>query len=128
MSEWQIATRYWQVSWLSSKSLPSRLLSGFDRLFIMRITVAGTAQDSHLIPFSCTDETPVHHQFGCKDTHYFINMQLFLKKKFLGALEVLRGVKFVGEIVGSVDHAEGMALGDESLEGALVEDVDEAFF
>ena len=43
----------------------------------MGMTVAGTAQDSHLIPFSCTDETPMHHHFGCKDTHYFIYIQLF---------------------------------------------------
>ena len=46
----------------------------------MGITVAGTAQDSHLIPFSCTGETPVHHHFGCKVTHYFIYMQFFLEK------------------------------------------------
>ena len=47
------------------------------RLSIMRMTVAGTAQDLHLIPFSCKDETPMHHQFGCKGTQYFKNMQLF---------------------------------------------------
>ena len=51
------------------------------------MTVAGTAQDSHLIPFSCTGETPIHHHFGCKDTHYFINMQYFLRKiKQLGTV------------------------------------------
>ena len=49
-------------------------------LTIMRMTVAGTAQDSHLIPFSCADETPVHHHFGCKGTQYFIYMQFFLEK------------------------------------------------
>ncbi len=46
----------------------------------MGMTVAGTAQDSHLIPFSCTDETPMHHHFGCKGTHYFIYMQFFPEK------------------------------------------------
>ena len=62
-------------------------------LIIMGITVAGTAQDLHLIPFSCTDETPAHHHFGCKDTHYFINMQYFLRKiKQLGTL-ILRSDK-----------------------------------
>ena len=49
-------------------------------LNIMGITVAGTAQDSHLIPFSCTDETPMHHHFGCKGTHNFIYMQFFPDK------------------------------------------------
>jgi hypothetical protein len=42
-------------------------------------------------------------------------------------LEVLRGVKFVGEIVGGVNHAEGVPLRDETLEGAFVEDIDETF-
>jgi hypothetical protein len=56
-------------------------------LTIMGMTVAGTAQDSHLIPFSCTGETPILHHFGCKDTHYFINMQYFLRKiKQLGTV------------------------------------------
>jgi hypothetical protein len=32
----------------------------------MEMTVAGTAQDSHLIPFSCLGETPQHHQIVCK--------------------------------------------------------------
>lgn len=55
----------------------------------MGITVAGTAQDSHLIPFSCTDETPVHHHFGCKDTHYFIYMQFFHEKSRILRLVVI---------------------------------------
>ena len=54
----------------------------------MRMTVAGTAQDFHLIPFSCTDETPMQHQFGCKVTHYFINIQSFLKKKRIFAADM----------------------------------------
>jgi len=33
-------------------------VSGFVGLSIMEITVAGTAQDLHLIPFSCAGETP----------------------------------------------------------------------
>ena len=37
-------------------------------------------------------------------------------------MEVLRGVELVGERVGGVDHPEGVALRDETLEGAL-EDV-----
>jgi len=61
----------------------------------MGMTVAGTAQDSHLIPFSCTGETPIHHHFGCKDTHYFIYMQFFLEKiayssRIAGCLFVLQ--------------------------------------
>jgi hypothetical protein len=51
-----------------------------DRLFTKRITVAGTAQVFNLIPFSCTDETPMHHQFGCKDTHNFYNYATFSEK------------------------------------------------
>ena len=44
---------------LSEKSaFPTLSVSGFVGLSIMEITVAGTAQDSHLIPFSCTGETP----------------------------------------------------------------------
>jgi len=49
----------WQVSWLSPKSPPSQgSLSGFDGLSIMEITVAGTAQDLHLIPFYAQGGTP----------------------------------------------------------------------
>ena len=58
-------------------------------LTIMGMTVAGTAQDLHLIPFSCTDETPVHHHFGCKDTHYFIYMQFFHEKSRILRLVVI---------------------------------------
>ena len=44
---------------LSEKSaFPTLSVSGFVGLPIMEMTVAGTAQDSHLIPFSCTGETP----------------------------------------------------------------------
>ena len=58
----------WQVSWLSPKSPPSQavaqwLLFG---LSIMEMTVAGTAQDFHLIPFYALVETPAHHQIGDK--------------------------------------------------------------
>ena len=42
-------------------------------------------------------------------------------------MEVLRGIKLVGEIVGGIDDAEGMTLRNQTFEGALVEDVDEAF-
>ena len=38
-------------------------------LTIIGITVAGTAQVFHLIPFYCADETPAHHHFGCKGTN-----------------------------------------------------------
>ena len=47
-------------------------------LTITGMTVAGTAQDSHLIPSSYTDETPAYHHFDCKGTHYFQKMQTFL--------------------------------------------------
>jgi hypothetical protein len=61
-------------------AFPTTLSVASFGLTIMGMTVAGTAQDFHLIPFSCTDETPVHHHFGCKDTHYFISMQFFQEK------------------------------------------------
>jgi len=32
----------------------------------MEMTVAGTAQDFHLIPFYALVETPAHHQIGDK--------------------------------------------------------------
>ena len=43
----------------------------------------------------------------------------------LGVLEVLGGVELDGEETGGVDDTEGMSLGDETLEGALVENIDE---
>jgi hypothetical protein len=58
-------------------------------LTIIGITVAGTAQVFHLIPFYCADETPVHHHFGCKDTHYFIYMQFFHEKSRILRLVVI---------------------------------------
>jgi hypothetical protein len=48
-------------------------------LSIMEMTVAGTAQDSHLIPFSCTDEPPAHHHIGYKGTQLILIAKLFLK-------------------------------------------------
>jgi hypothetical protein len=47
------------------------IVSGLFGLTITGMTVAGTAQDSHLIPSSYTDETPAYHHFDCKGTHYF---------------------------------------------------------
>ena len=49
----------------------------------------------------------------------------FCGNEALGVLEVLRGVEFDGEETGGVDDTESMSLGDETLEGALVEDIDE---
>ena len=71
----------WQVSWLSPKSLPSQVDTQWlsVRLSIMEMTVAGTAQDSHLIPFSCTDEPPAHHHIGYKGTQLILIAKLFLK-------------------------------------------------
>jgi hypothetical protein len=43
---------------LSEKSAFPSMLSGFDGLSIMEMTVAGTAQDLHLIPFYCMGESP----------------------------------------------------------------------
>ena len=45
----------------------------------------------------------------------------------MGVLEIFDGVEFNGEEVGGVDDAESVALRDEALEGALVENVDETF-
>ena len=36
-------------------------------LSIMEMTVAGTAQELHLIPFYALVETPAHHHIACKD-------------------------------------------------------------
>ena len=49
----------------------------------------------------------------------------FCGDEVLGVLEVLGGVELDGEETGGVDDTEGMSLGDETLEGALVEDIDE---
>jgi hypothetical protein len=43
---------------LSEKSAFPSMLSGFDGLSIMEMTVAGTAQDLHLIPFYAHGGTP----------------------------------------------------------------------
>ena len=63
----------WQVSWLTPKRTPSHqrvhvfymLLSdsGFAVLSKKELTVAGTAQVSHLIPFYTCVENNRYHQF-----------------------------------------------------------------
>ena len=40
-------------------------------------------------------------------------------------LVVLGGVDLVGVIAAGINHAEGVALRDQALEGTLVEDIDE---
>ena len=48
---------------LAKRSVASVALFG---LSIMEMTVAGTAQDLHLIPFYALVETPAHHHIACK--------------------------------------------------------------
>ncbi len=44
----------------------------------------------------------------------------FCGYQLLGILEVIDGIELTREEVGDVEHAVGMSLGDESLEGQLV--------
>ena len=56
---------------------------------------------------------------------YFRRLVQFCGNEALSVFEVLGGVEFDGEETGGVDDAEGVALRDETLEGTLVENVDE---
>ena len=62
---------------LYGKHPPSRLLSGSHGLPIMEMTVAGTAQDLHLIPFYAPTAPPTHHQIGCKGTKKMADSAIF---------------------------------------------------
>ena len=57
---------------------------------------------------------------------FYCYLEQIIWHQLLSTLEVLGGVKFVGEVGGGVNHAEGVALRYEPFECPLVEDVDES--